>query len=35
MMCAGITTFVPLYAHVKEGDKVAVIGGGGLGSYAI
>ena len=35
MMCAGITTFVPLIAHCKKGDKVAVIGGGGLGSYAI
>ena len=35
MMCAGITTFVPLYAHCKKGDRVAVLGGGGLGSYAI
>lgn len=35
IMCAGITTFVPLFAHLKNGDSVAVISAGGLGHLAI
>lgn len=34
-MCAGITTFVPLIENVKKGDKVAVLGCGGLGHFGI
>ncbi|HEX6849552.1 MAG TPA: NAD(P)-dependent alcohol dehydrogenase [Chitinophagaceae bacterium] len=36
LLCAGITTYSPLkYANVKEGDKVAVAGLGGLGHLAV
>lgn len=35
LMCAGITTFLPLHQNVKKGDKVAIIGAGGLGHFAI
>jgi uncharacterized zinc-type alcohol dehydrogenase-like protein len=36
LLCAGITTYSPLkYAKVKEGDKVAVAGLGGLGHLAV
>lgn len=35
IMCAGITTFLPLHLHAKKGDKVAVIGAGGLGYFGI
>jgi len=34
LLCAGITTYSPLvYAGVKKGMKVAVVGLGGLGTY--
>jgi uncharacterized zinc-type alcohol dehydrogenase-like protein len=36
LLCAGITTYVPLkHWHVGEGTKVAVIGMGGLGHVAV
>ncbi|KAI7862168.1 chaperonin 10-like protein [Spinellus fusiger] len=36
LLCAGVTTYVPLKRHnVKPGDKVGVIGVGGLGHLAI
>ena len=36
LLCAGITTFSPLHHwDVKKGDKVAVIGLGGLGHMAV
>lgn len=36
LMCAGISTFTPLWTYVKDGGKkVAVIGVGGLGHLAI
>lgn len=35
LMCAGITTFLPLKAHAKKGDKVAIIGCGGLGHFGL
>ena len=36
LLCAGITTYSPLrFAKVKEGDKVAVAGLGGLGHMAV
>ena len=35
LMCAGITTFAPIIEHVKKDDKVAIIGMGGLGHYAL
>ncbi len=35
LMCAGITTFSPLKRHVKPGDRVGVIGIGGLGHLAL
>ncbi|HPG10421.1 MAG TPA: NAD(P)-dependent alcohol dehydrogenase [Chitinophagaceae bacterium] len=36
LLCAGITTYSPLkYAQVKEGDKVAIAGLGGLGHMAV
>jgi uncharacterized zinc-type alcohol dehydrogenase-like protein len=31
LLCAGATTYSPLRRYVKEGDKVAVVGLGGLG----
>lgn len=34
-MCAGITTFLPLYLHAKKGDRVAVLGVGGLGHFGV
>lgn len=34
-MCAGITTFLPLYEHCKKGYNVAILGCGGLGHMAI
>jgi len=34
-MCAGITSFSPLYWYAKKGDKIAILGGGGLGHLAI
>ena len=35
LMCAGITVFAPLARFVKPGDKVAVLGIGGLGHLAV
>jgi len=36
LLCAGITTYSPLrYVGVKPGDKVAVVGLGGLGHMAV
>ena len=36
LLCAGITTYSPLrFAGVKKGDKVAVLGLGGLGHMAV
>lgn len=36
LLCAGITTYSPLMrAQIKEGDKVGIIGVGGLGHIAI
>lgn len=35
MMCAGITTFSPLLRYAKKGNRVAVLGGGGLGHLAV
>lgn len=35
LMCAGITTFTPLNMHLKKGHKLAVLGCGGLGHFAI
>jgi alcohol dehydrogenase (NADP+) len=36
LLCAGITTYVPLkHWHVGEGTKVAVVGMGGLGHVAV
>lgn len=36
LLCAGITTYSPLkHWNVKEGDKVAVVGLGGLGHIAV
>lgn len=36
LLCAGITTYSPLrYVGVKKGDKVAVVGLGGLGHMAV
>lgn len=34
-MCAGITVYSPLKARVKQGDKVAIAGFGGLGHMAV
>jgi D-arabinose 1-dehydrogenase-like Zn-dependent alcohol dehydrogenase len=36
MMCAGATVFVPMLRHgVKKGDRVGIVGVGGLGHLAI
>ena len=36
LLCAGITTYSPLrFANVKKGDKVAVVGLGGLGHMGV
>ena len=36
LLCAGITTYAPLkYSKIKQGDKVAVAGFGGLGHMAV
>jgi uncharacterized zinc-type alcohol dehydrogenase-like protein len=35
IMCAGITTFLPLRRHTKKGEKIAVMGLGGLGHFAV
>jgi len=36
LLCAGVTTFTPLRVHnIKAGDKVAILGIGGLGHLAV
>ena len=35
LMCAGMTTFLPLHLYTKKGDKVAVLGVGGLGHFGV
>jgi len=35
LLCGGITVFSPLFHHTKAGDKVGVLGVGGLGHLAI
>jgi len=36
LLCAGITTFTPLRVHnIKKGDKVAILGIGGLGHLGV
>ena len=35
IMCAGITTFLPLFQHCQKGHKIAVIGCGGLGHFGV
>jgi D-arabinose 1-dehydrogenase-like Zn-dependent alcohol dehydrogenase len=35
LLCAGITVYYPIKQYVKEGDKTAVIGIGGLGHLAV
>ena len=35
LLCAGITTFAPLSRNVKPGDKVGIVGIGGLGHMAL
>lgn len=35
LLCAGVTVYAPLARFVKPGDKVAVIGIGGLGHLAV
>ncbi len=36
LLCAGITTYSPLYrAGIKQGDKVGIVGLGGLGHMAV
>jgi uncharacterized zinc-type alcohol dehydrogenase-like protein len=35
LLCAGITTYAPLARNVKKGDRVGVVGIGGLGHMAL
>ena len=35
LMCAGITTYSPLIQNCKKGDKVGVLGIGGLGHLGV
>lgn len=35
LLCAGITTYAPLSRHVKRGDRVGIIGIGGLGHMGL
>ena len=35
LMCAGITTYSPLVTHAKKGQKVAILGIGGLGHLGV
>ena len=35
LLCAGVTVYDPIVEHTKEGDKVGVIGIGGLGHLAV
>lgn len=34
LMCAGVTTFTPLQIYAKQGQKIAILGVGGLGHMA-
>ena len=35
LLCAGVTTYAPLSRNVKRGDKVGIVGIGGLGHMAL
>lgn len=35
LLCAGVTTYAPLHRHAKAGDRVGVVGIGGLGHVAV
>lgn len=35
LLCAGVTVYVPLHKYVKPGDRVGVVGIGGLGHLAL
>ena len=35
LLCAGITTYAPLARHAKAGQKVGVVGIGGLGHMGL
>ncbi len=35
LLCAGVTVYTPLKKHVKAGDRVGVVGIGGLGHIAL
>ena len=35
LLCAGVTTYAPLSRNVKAGDKVGIVGIGGLGHMAL
>jgi uncharacterized zinc-type alcohol dehydrogenase-like protein len=35
LLCAGITTYAPLSRHAKAGDKVGIVGIGGLGHMGL
>lgn len=35
LLCAGITTYAPLKRHAKAGDKVGIVGIGGLGHMGL
>lgn len=35
LLCAGVTTHAPLARHAKKGDRVAIVGIGGLGHMAL
>ena len=35
LMCAGITTYSPLKRHAARGDRVGIVGIGGLGHLAL
>lgn len=35
LLCAGVTTYAPLARHVKRGDRVGVVGIGGLGHMGL
>lgn len=35
LLCAGVTTFAPLHRYAKKGEKVGVVGIGGLGHMGI
>lgn len=35
LMCAGVTTYSPIARYAKKGDKVGVVGIGGLGHMGL